>query len=170
MNEDAWFLPGYLEQICKTMDENWDAPMIHLNDSNAYYCFGWTLAGKQQFGTFDQNLWPAYSEDSDMRVRHRLKGLTSYPYALQGLSPLPHGKPRSGGVNYSALIQGTGLLNRAYWRRKWGTDNQEQAAYEFPYKDQRLTVKDWVWYPEHRAELYPLWRTFMEQPNPSIYE
>lgn len=170
MNEDAYFLPGYLEKICACADANLTAPIVHLNDSNAYYCFVWTQAGLNEFGYFDENLWPAYLEDTDLRVRHRLKGVTTYPYALQGLPPLPHGKPRSGGIDYSAMLQGCGLLNRAYWRMKWGSDNYEQATFQAPYKDQRLTVKDWVWYPEHRASLHPLWSTFINTPNPSIYD
>lgn len=169
-NEDCYFLPGYLERICNTALANLHAPAIFLNDSDAFYCWVWTQVGRERFGDFDENLWPAYYEDCDMRIRHRLSGVTEYPYALQGLPPLPHGKPRSGGTNYSAMIQGCGLLNRAYWRRKWGSDSHEGAGYSTPYKDQRLAVKDWVWYPEHRAELFPLWRAFIQQPNPSIYE
>lgn len=170
MNEDAFFLPGYLEQICKAADANTNASAIFLNESQAFYCFVATRAGREQFGTFDENFWPAYYEDCDMRVRHRLKGVRDYPYALQGLPPLPHGKPRTGGMNYSALQQGAGLLLRAYWNRKWGSFNYEEATYQTPYKDQRLTVKDWVYYPEHRAAIWPLWNAFMSMPNPSIYD
>lgn len=170
MNDDAWFLPGYLQKICACADKNPTAPMIHLNSSNAYYCFVRTAQGLKDFGAFDENLWPAYYEDCDMRVRHRLKGVTSYPYALEGLPPLPHGKSKSGGVNYNALIQGCGLLNRAYWLRKWGSFDYENAVYQNPYKDARLQVNEWVWYPEHRAKLQPLWDTFMGLPNPSVYE
>jgi len=169
MNDDAWFLPGYLEKICKTADANSGAPIIHLNSSNAYYCFVWTAAGKKQFGTFDENFWPAYSEDCDMRARHRLGGVKSHVYALEGLPPLPHGKPKTGGVDYNALIQGAGLLNRAYWLRKWGSKNQDKALYTNPYKDHRVPINEWIWYPEHRARLYPLWETFMAN-NPSIYD
>lgn len=169
MNDDAYFLPGYLQQICETADAYLDEPIIHLNNSNAYYCFIWTLAGVNEYGFFDENLWPAYYEDCDMRIRHRLKNRTGYVYALQGKPPLPHGKPKTGGVNYSAMLQGCGLLNRAYWLRKWGSFNYEESTYQNPYRDQRLGVSEWVWQPQHRAELYPLWRTFMELPNPSIY-
>lgn len=171
VNEDAHFLPGYLKRICELADLCPGAPLIHLNDSNAYYCFVWTKIGREKYGTFDENLWPAYYEDCDMRIRHRLMGVTGYPYALQGLPPMPHGKSRTGGVNYSAMIQGCGLLNRDYWQKKWGGYNQHEVAlYGTPYKDQRLTPKDWVWYPEHRAKLYPLWQAFLEAPSPSIYD
>jgi hypothetical protein len=90
---------------------------------------------------------------------------------LQGLPPLPHGKPRSGGNNYNALIQGCGLLNRAYWFRKWGNyGNYESSVYQQPYKDQRIPINEWIWYPKYRRNARPLWEAFLSQPNPSIYD
>lgn len=168
MNEDAWFLPGYLEKICACADKHPNAPMIFLNDSQSYYCFVWTAKGRQDFGEFDENFWPAYSEDVDMRVRHKHRGVEIFPYALQGYEPLPHSKPMVGGTNYNALIQGTGLLNRAYWLKKWGGMNHE-VVYNTPYRDPRLSISEWVWSHEHRANLKPLFETFMALPNPSIY-
>lgn len=169
MNEDAWFLPGYLRDICNCVRAFPDAPMVYLNNSEAYYCFVWTRRALDLVGTFDENFWPAYYEDCDYKIRLKLCGFNGFNYALQGLlPPLPHGKPRSGGTNYSAFIQGCGLLNRQYWKRKWGSNNHYHNLYGTPYSDHRLTFKDWVWYPEHRAKLYPLWEAFME--NPSIYD
>lgn len=168
MNEDAYFLSGYLEQICRRADESIDEPVLLLNDSNAFYSFVWTAVGKERFGTFDENFWPAYYEDCDYRVRMKLGGVTSHPYALQGLPPLPHGKPKDGGTDYAAMLQGCGLLNRAYWKRKWGNRNYDHSLYKTPYNDHRVTVKDWVWYPEERAKRHPLWETFMQ--NPSLYD
>ncbi len=169
MNEDSWFLPGYLEKICTCADANPNAPVVHLNDSNAYYCFVWTKVGRETYGTFDENFWVGYYEDCDMRVRHRLSGITSYPYALQGLEPLPHGKPQTGGMNYNAMLQGCGLLNRACWLKKWGSMDFEYPAYQNPYNDKRLKPNEWIWYPEHRAKIHPLYETFMALPSPSLY-
>lgn len=169
MNEDAYFLPGYLEQICKCADKNPKAPMIFLNESNAYYCFVWTAEGLEKFGMFDENLWPAYMEDYDMRIRHRLGGVTSWTMALQGLPPLPHGKPQVGGPRYNAMIQGTSLIGLEYFYTKWGTLELEKPVYNVPYGDSRLPLKEWVWNPEHRAKLIPIWESFMALPNPSIY-
>jgi hypothetical protein len=169
MNEDTWFLPGYLEKICKCARQYEQEPIIYLNNSNAYYCFAWTSRGKRDFGDFDENFWPAYYEDCDYRVRLRLKGYNGFVYALQGDEPLPHGKQRTGGVNYSALLQGCGLLNREYWLRKWGNQNFEEATYKTPYKDQRLTVDQWAWYPEERAVRKRLWESFLAL-NPSLYD
>jgi hypothetical protein len=170
VNEDAYFLPGQLEKICKCVDANLDAPIIYLNSSQAFYCFVWTAKGHADFGTFDENFFPAYLEDSDMRVRYKLAGLTSHVYALPDSPPVPHGKPRTGGINYTALIQGCGLLNRAYWLKKWGNFDFDNPLYKTPYKDHRLHPSLWVWMPEERAKRYPLWEAFINQPNPNIYE
>lgn len=169
MNDDAWFLPGYLETICKTARKHADEPIIHLNSSNAYYCFVWSGHGAEMFGEFDENLWPAYYEDCDMRVRHKLKGYNGYVYALEGLEPLPHGKPQTGGVNYNAMLQGCGLLNRQYWFYKWGNQNFEAATYQTPYKDQRLGVDQWVWQEQGRMIRKQIWESWMSLPSPSIY-
>jgi hypothetical protein len=170
MNEDAYFLPGHLENICLCADQYPSAPVIYLNESMAYYCFVWTQFGRNAIGEFDENLWPAYYEDCDYRVRMRLLNLqSSCALALADLPPLPHGKPFSGGTDYAAMLQGCGLLNRAYWLKKWGSFNYENAAYFSPYRDQRLTPRDTVYDPVHRAKLYPLWETFMAMPGRSIY-
>jgi len=169
MNDDAWFWPGYLEKIAKCCKDHPHEHQIHINSSNAYYCFVWSRSGREMFGDFDENFWPAYHEDCDMRVRHRLRGCNGYVYALEGLPPLPHGKPRTGGVNYNAVLQGCGLMNREYWMRKWGNQNFEEATYQTPYKDHRLKVNEWVWYPEERATRKRLWESFLSL-NPSLYD
>lgn len=170
MNEDAHFLPGQLEQICMAADEyHGVAPIIYLNETEAYYCFVWTQLGRQFVGKFDENFWPAYYEDLDYRIRLRAAGFVDLPQALSHKTPVPHGKPRTGGVDYSAMIQGCGLLNRAYWHKKWGCEPPKNV-YGYPYKDHRLTHQDVVWYPEERAARFPLWRAFIEKPNPSIYD
>jgi hypothetical protein len=171
MNDDAYFLPGYLETIIKCARQHEHEPIIYLNHSNAYYAFVWSARGRKEFGEFDENLWPAYYEDCDYSVRLRAKGYNGYVYALEGKEPLPHGKPRTGGVNYNALLQGCGLLNREYWLRKWGNQDFHGApTYQTPYNDQRLTVDQWAWYPDDRAVRRRLWDSFMSLPNPSIYE
>lgn len=171
MNEDAYFLPGYLEKICHTSDEFHDVePVIYLNSSQAFYCFVWTAFGREMIGEFDEAFWPAYLEDCDYRVRMRLAKFNQPPCAIPYPPPLPHGKLRTGGIDYTAMLQGTGLLTRAYWRRKWGSDNREQAMFQTPYRDHRLTYRDVVWYPELRAQLFPLWDAFISKPGASIYD
>jgi hypothetical protein len=171
VNEDAYFLPGYLERICKYAREYGKQPVIMLNNSNPFYCFVWTQRGRLEIGEFDENLWPAYYEDCDYMSRLRLKGYNGYVYALQGLEPLPHGKPKTGGMNYNAMLQGCGLLNREYWYYKWGNqDFHGTPKYETPYKDHRLTVDQWVWRPDDRETRRKIWDAWMSIPNPSIYD
>jgi len=170
MNEDAWFLPGYLEQICNMARTHPTEPVIFLNNSNAFYCFVWTKRGRDEFGEFDENMWPAYYEDRDYLLRMKLMGYNGFVYALQGCEPLPHGKPKTGGMNYNAMLQGCGLLNRAYWMKKWGNQDFTTATYETPYKDHRLTVDQFAWYPEERAVRRKIYDAWLSLPNPSIYE
>lgn len=170
INDDAYFLPGYLEKICKCAREHEQEPVIFLNNSNAFYCFVWTQRGKDEFGEFDENMWPAYYEDRDYLLRMKLMGYNGFVYALQGLEPLPHGKPRTGGMNYSGMLQGCGLLNRLYWFYKWGNQSFDITTYTTPYNDHRLEVSQWAWNPQGRAirrEIYDAW---LALPNPSIYE
>ncbi len=169
-NEDCHFLAGQLEVVCKCSDDHPNEPLIYLNSSQAFYCFVWHAWGRQNVGEFDPNFAYAYYEDCDYRVRMRLMGITGHSYAIEGKPVVQHGKPRTGGVNYNAVLQSWGLLNRAYWQRKWGSQNFEQATYQTPYNDHRLDVSQWVWYPEERAIRRKLWDTFMSLPNPSIYE
>lgn len=169
MNEDAWFLPGYLKQIFEKTEFHEKEPILYLNESEAYYCFVWTKAGREMFGTFDENFWPAYYEDCDYRARLRLAHVV-HPFSLlPGLPPLPHGKPQTGGMNYNAMLQGCGLFNRAYWRKKWGGMDFDKPERDHPYGDHRLIPREWVWYPEERAKRHALWDTFINLPNPSIY-
>lgn len=170
VNEDTWFLPDQLDMMFSVMKSAPYVDMVHVNSTHSYHCFGWTRASRERFGTFDENFWPAYYEDCDMRVRHGLSGSCSYALALPDSPTVPHGKPRCGGTDYSAMLQGCGLLNRAYWRKKWGSDNREQAEFQTPYRDHRLTYRDVVWYPEHRAQLYPLWEAFINKPGVCLYD
>lgn len=172
MNDDAYFLPGYLETIANCARQHEDQPIIYLNNSNAYYCFVWTAKGRREIGDFDENFWPAYYEDCDYGVRLRRLGYNGYVYAIQDKDPLPHGKLKTGGINYNAMLQGCGLLNRYYWLRKWGNQDfqSDNSTYETPYKDQRLTVDQWVWKPEEREMRKRIWDAWMALPNPSIYE
>lgn len=170
MNDDAYFLPSYLETIATCARQHETEPIIYLNNSNAYYCFVWTARGKRDFGDFDENFWPAYYEDCDYRVRLRKMGYNGYVYALQGQEPLPHGKPRTGGINYGAMLQGCGLFNRQYWYYKWGNQNFEEATYETPYKDHRLTVDQWAYNPTERQKRRDIYDAWLSLPNPSIYD
>lgn len=169
-NDDSWFLPGQLEAIWRHAVQYPNEPVLYLNSTQPYHCFVWNAYGKRLVGEFDPNFYVGYYEDCDYRVRMRLLGITGHSYIMEGQPVVPHGKPKTGGMNYNAMLQGCGLLNRAYWLRKWGNQNFEEATYKTPYNDQRLGVNEWVWYPEERATRRKLWDTFMSLPNPSIYD
>ena len=167
MNDDAYFLPGQLQQMINCYRAYSTSHLIFSNQTNWFHCYIWTAKAWQEIGTFDENLWPAYLEDRDYMIR---VGLAKGEVANAEIDTVPHGKPKCGGIDYGAMIQGTGIINRQYYRRKWGNIHTDSPVPEYPtpYNDHRLTFKEWVWYPEHRAKLHPLWEAFME--NPSIYD
>ncbi len=169
-NEDCWFLPGQLEAVCKCSDDHLNEPLMYLNSSQAFYCFVWHAWGRKNVGEFDPNFFPAYYEDCDYRVRMRIMGITGHSLAIEGKPVVPHGKPRTGGMNYKAMLDGCGLLNRVYWQRKWGNQNFDISTYTNPYKDHRLEVNQWAWYPEQRQIRKEIWDAWMSLPNPSIYD
>ena len=53
------------------MDESPETCMFHFE---GYSCFSITRAGIKRIGPFDENFWPAYSEDCDYWFRARVVG------------------------------------------------------------------------------------------------
>lgn len=168
VNDDVEFHPGALQRFCEESDRlRTTCPIVFLNDTEPFYAFVWTQLGRENVGLWDENFWPAYYEDSDMRIRLRLSGYA--PVNVFGKDcPVNHGKPQVGGMNYGAMIQGCGLFGREYFLRKWGiVSNDGSTKFSAPFNRDR--VKDW-WLNEDRLNrIRPLWETFMAMPNPSIY-
>lgn len=164
-NDDIWFNPGFLRQFCEAIDTHATShDVIRLNETSPYYCFPWTRHNLDDYGTFDENFWVAYHEDCDMNRRLTLAG-AKWNNIFQG-PVVNHGKPKCGGVEYNALIQGVGLFLRDYWRRKWG--GFPQPTYAAPFG--ACPLHRWTLDRVMRAKIRPLWETFMAQTNPSIYD
>jgi GT2 family glycosyltransferase len=160
-NEDVWFEKGSLEAICKGSDRLADnCDMVHTNET--YPCFVWTRRGIRRFGTFDENFFPLYYEDWDMRFRHRL-GNADLPIVVQ--SGVHHGKPYHGGQNWNGMKDGCGVFNREYFLRKWG--DLDAPKFKTPY-NQGGNLGHWSFEEARRRKIEPIWETFMSMPNPSI--
>lgn len=169
-NDDIWFPPGILKQFCEFGDANADRhDVLRLNDSFPYYCFIHTLHNIEDFGEFDENFWPGYYEDCDYNVRVRLAG-GEFKRCFPGQNQVNHGKPKCGGMDYNAFLQGVGLFNRRYWMEKWGAADYENAHYKSPFNRVGWTVAQWTLDRKRRAKMQPIFDEFMATPNPSIYE
>jgi GT2 family glycosyltransferase len=169
-NDDIAFKPGVLETLCAFADENCEGhDALRLNESYPYYCFIHTQKNIEDFGTFDANFWPAYYEDCDYNVRVRLAGGT-FKNCYPGQNQVIHGKPRTGGMDYNAMLQGMGLFNRHYWMQKWGSMNLETASYLWPFNLAERDHHFWKLDQMRRDKMHVLWDEFMATKNPSIYD
>ena len=169
-NDDIWFPPGILRQFCEFGDARCESrEALRLNDSSPYYCFIHTRKNIEDFGTFDENFWPAYYEDCDYNVRIRRSGGTMRN-CFPGQNQVNHGKPRCGGMDYNAMLQGAGLFNRRYWTQKWGSDDRELGEFVTPFNNPKSSIKDWELDRERRSQMYSLWLEFMATEHPSIYD
>jgi hypothetical protein len=135
VNDDISFGPGLLEEFYLTSESDPDIGMIHAN-SGDFNLGSWELFLIrdhiiQQFGLFDENLYPAYTEDADyiMRFAHRpiskVVGLSKTYY---------HGHLEKGGYyeerggsqtkktdpSLSDKLDQINLINFEYMNNKWG--------------------------------------------------
>lgn len=165
-NEDEIFQPGALRQICKAADEHLDAPIIFLNDQDAYDCFVWTRAGVEQFGTFDENFWPAYFEDYEMTARFLAHG--GKPFRMTDNIPVKHGKPKPCSKAYHAAIKACGDMNQHYLKMKWGRDD-EIPLFKHPFNDPSQSVAHWTLHSLNRSMREHIFYNWFNSAT-SIYE
>lgn len=160
-NEDMVFQPGEFKRISAfCLEVAGEAAFVGLNDYSAFYAFYWTQIGRQKFGTFDENIWPAYHEDSDMQFRWKYLGdCVRRCVYRKDEQPFSHGKPKTGGMDYNAMLQAMGLFNRRYFVKKWG-------SLEKPINSPGIT---WKLDEVRRQRMKVIWQEFLNQPSPSIY-
>jgi len=96
-------------------------------------------------GYFDQNMWPAYSEDQDHCYRIKLAGLkwADVPdvHAVHGEPPLWGSSTVWSDPELNKKSAVTQANNAEYYRRKWG-GNVGSETFTHPFDDQELTIKD----------------------------
>jgi len=166
-NEDQDLQPGVLETICKESDlHHKDADIIYVDKNNAFDIFVWTRNGVKNFGTFDENFYPIYYEDWEMRMRFWVGG--GKPYNITKPVKIKHGKPYPHNLNYVAMIEQTEIYNRDYYTRKWGIIDDKNTTFKHPFNNPSIKVKDWILESDRRDTLFKLWNNYFNQPDVSI--
>ncbi len=170
INDDAWFQSGCLERLCKFVDAHaLEAPVIYVNQYEAYDFFVWTKRGVEEYGTFDENFYPVYYEDWDMRCRF-VAGEGSKPCFFNDgqFFPVTHGRAPAG-PRYAEMMKKNAPILGNYLLRKWGVID-DKPRYKTPFDDPNLTVKDWKLDPMMRQRLFLHWAEFrFSQGTPSQY-
>lgn len=175
LNDDEELQPGCLERICKSADEHArDVSLLYVNQYESLGYFVWTKRGVEKFGLFDENLWPAYHEDLDMKARFKIAGADHYIIGGKDF-PVKHGKPSPCSLEYHATLDAIGAMNREYFVRKWGCFDDWHSwmpnapAFKTPFNDPAMGLKDWQLDVPARALRQEIWDRFWNRPTISIY-
>lgn len=175
VNDDEQIQPGCLEVIAKAADEHAkDASILYVNEYESLGYFVWTKRGVEKFGLFDENLWPGYHEDLDMKARFKIAGADHYVIGPKDF-PVKHGKPLPCSKAYHDTLNAIGAMNREYFVRKWGCFDDwhswmpNSPAFKTPFNDPKQGLKDWTLDPKARAEREAIWWRFWNRPTTSLY-
>lgn len=169
MNDDGEFMPGCLERMCKAYDEHAKkVHMIYVNENQAFDICVWTRKALQDFGTFDENLWPAYFDDTDMRFRFSLDP-NFKAHVIPPPFPVKHGKPRACGPKYHAMMDDLKPFNESYMMRKWGSVG-DAPLFRHPFNDPNCAINHWDLELDNRENREVICKRFWNQTKPSLYE
>lgn len=166
INDDIQLLPGSLEKICKAVDEN-EADIYYVNQHEAFDIFVWTRSAYEKFGGFDENFYPAYFEDYEMRMRFSTGNVIKH--TVEKDFKVVHGKPFPGGDRYMAMLSDVKPINENYFIRKWGCIGEKNPVYNTPFNLPGRPAKYWAIEKDRREVLQGIWDQFFEHPRASLY-
>lgn len=135
VNDDCAFCAGLLEEFHNTAQDNPDTGIIHAyqgdGDAGSWDLFLIRDFIISKYGLFDENLYPAYSEDIDYLMRfkndsiNRIMNLSKNYYHGDGLKGeyYMHGSQTTKTEPFLlSLIDNSKRLNAEYIKDKWGCD------------------------------------------------
>lgn len=144
-NDDIAFFPGFLNEMVSAADEDSNIGIIHGHKGD-FDLGSWDLFlikdfVIQQYGLFDENLYPAYTEDSDyiMRTLNKLKtikGLKSNYFHGYGTKEDYYKEGSQTKKNDPTLEEKLNFCNEKnieYLYEKWGKDWRICCPYQTPF-------------------------------------
>jgi glycosyltransferase involved in cell wall biosynthesis len=152
VNDDIAFHPGGFDEFVAFLTSHSDVGLGFLHGFEAegsphrgevraqdFACFGFGLAAFTRLGAFDENFFPAYSEDTDYFLRAKLADV---PIVVDGRTLVDHARNKSGrhAPGLRERLSEMKTANSAYFRRKWGGD-PTSAAYSRPFNDPAFSVE-----------------------------
>jgi len=160
-NHDVSFTPGLLEEIAIATEDK-EVAMIHPHAANfnlgSYDLFVITEKGVRTVGLFDENLYPAYNEDSDFIMRlHNLQ-----PKMIKGLKNIhKHGDEvaQANDDHYKKNAQQTkkedpqleerlndiNFINFEYLNKKWGEGWRTVCPHWHPFRNSEFPQSYITW-------------------------
>lgn len=164
-NDDQQFQPGALEVISHAANQHTEAPIIYVNEFEAYDVFVWTREGVEEIGYFDENFYPAYFEDYEYRMR--ISAAQAVPFSIPAGLSVNHGRVKPAGPRYTAMLNACKPINEDYLKDKWG--GVQERKFEFPWDIPQLELQHWTMEYKRRSMLKAHWDEFWNN-TPSVYE
>lgn len=155
VNNDIAFARGDLENMALSAAQHPDVGAIYGNHGASFWIV--TELGIEKVGLFDENIYPAYTEDCDWSTRaDRLdvkRMNSSYPIkSVHG----DHIMPGSCTIHSDALMRAengrTHQANMDYYVAKWGGRPGEEK-FKTPFDDPHWPIDFWRYDPKRRKDL-----------------
>lgn len=171
-SDDTWFHPGQLEKFCRVSDEcvN-DKSIVYTDDYQSFEMFIWHRRGVEKFGLFDENYWPAYFEDTDMKARF---ATTSPDHHCVGLRN-GHQKPSAHDEGYWSMSSKCYDINKAYFESKWGSfdhftkSGNKHPVFSSPFNNPQNPVCFWERKPEQYQQKRAIFDSWWNSPNRRLF-
>ena len=145
--------------------------VIYVNKCESLGFFVWTKRGIERFGLFDENFWPAYREDWDMKARFKTQTPPDHFCIVNDLSfPVKHDKPFPCSKSYHKTLEKIWQVDNGYFKRKWGDVDDWHSWYsggpkfKTPFGNPDLKISDWTLDSDVRAKREAIW-VRMVQPH-----
>lgn len=155
VNDDVAFASGFLKEMAETAESDQDIGMIHGHEGD-FGIGSWDLFLIrdhiiQEYGLFDENLYPAYCEDSDyiMRFQHRpikkVLSLKSNYYHGHGDKTEYYkegSQTQKSEPNLKEKLDFSNNENIKYLNDKWGQDWRVCNPQEAPFKGKEHLISE----------------------------
>jgi GT2 family glycosyltransferase len=128
--------PGMLDFIEAISETNDD--FLACEPSHGWHCIAIRARVFDIVGTFDENFYPIYFEDTDFGYRCQLSGIICWG-SVHGI------KLESKGWSHStklANVKSDGERLGAFMLKKWG-GTRDHYEFKTPFNDPTRTIKDW---------------------------
>ena len=139
---DMCFNPGEAKRMADFAEKS------HVENAmicaDGYSCFCMTKLGLEVVGDFDENIFPAYLEDSDHHYRLKLSGAKSCGFPdvkmIHGEAPHWGSSTINSNEKYSRANGITHGRNFEYYRKKWGGDGGSEV-FLTPFNNPAYSIK-----------------------------
>lgn len=171
-NSDIEFAPGILRETMTKIEARSDIVLQHLWAASCFYV---SATFPATLGWFDENIYPAYHEDQEIRLRSGALGVPRTTVWEVGKSGIAHGGSQTR-LNASDAVRTYIAKAKAvscdYLNRKWGAlppPGISEPEKQHPFDDPSLHPADWTLDLDARQKVAALCKEVTGFDCPIIY-